>query len=250
MRSLNYAYKLHLPIIYGKFITIINLSGGPSSMSFIAMHRSIFLSLLITNIAQAVDTLTPTNTALFAQGYNTVYTNDPLRIARKSLTFAARNPSLLLLLTKPTFVATLCTLLRQGAKLSAYYPLLDAYDESERIKIFAQQMLVEAKIAIEDGIKALQALLDAGYTVVILMGQDASFNEEFKKAFPILAHERVVIINNFDNYDASIEGYTALKEASGKEYAILLYGNRNHASVDNAEAAGLIIKHYSQAIEA
>lgn len=219
-------------------------------MSFITVVKQTVLSVLLATCGtQAVtQTYTPENTAMFIQAYNVLYVNSNGRIASKIKDFVASNRLLSLkLLCSPSFIYAVVTKLRQGSRLSEYYEIFDIFDESGHIKAFAQKMLTEGKNTITDGVKSTQALIDAGYKVIILTGQDEVQNEEFKKAFPIMAHPSVEIVNS---YNTSVASYKALKNACGKEHAILLYGNRNHTSVDNANEAGLIIKHYSQAIEA
>jgi hypothetical protein len=218
-------------------------------MPFVTTCKKTILGLLVATCGMqaAAHTYTPENTVVFVQGYNVIYVNSKTRIAFKCTVFAASNPSLLKLTFNRAFMSAVLAKLKQGTRLSDYYELFDIFDESGRIKLFARRMTVEGKDAIDDGIKAVQALLDAGYQVVILTGQDEALNVEFKKLFPIMDHPGIEIISSYDNNVAS---YEALKAASGKEHAFLLYGNRNHVSVDNADEAGLIIKHYSQALEA
>lgn len=218
-------------------------------MSFVTILKQTALGLVLATCSAhaSTQTYTPENTAMFIQAYNVLYFNSSARIASKSMAFVASNRLLSLkLLFSPSFIFAVVTKLRQGSRLSEYYEIFDTFDESGRIKAFAQKMLTEGKDAITDGVKSTQAVIDAGYKVIILTGQDEVQNEEFKKAFPIMAHPDVEIVNS---YDTSVASYDALKNACGKEHAILLYGNRNHLSVDNAQKAGLIIKHYSQAIE-
>lgn len=216
-------------------------------MSFVTIVKQTVLGLLLAtcNAQATAPTYTPENTVVFVQGYNVLYINNKPRIILKSTAFAASNPSLLKLMVNKAFMSAIWAKLRKGTRLADFYDIFDIFDASNRIKLFAQKMTIEGKDAIAAGAQAVQALLDAGYQVVILTGQDAALNEEFKNLFPIMAHPGVEIVNS---YDDSVASYDTLKKAYGKEHAFLLHGNRNHVSVDNADKAGLIIKHYSQMI--
>ena len=182
---------------------------------------------------------------VFIQGYNVIYINSKTRIVAKSAAFFASNPSLTKFLFNRSFMSAVRTKWKAKSKLSDYYEIFDKFDESGRIKTFAEKLLVDAKSEIAEGIKATQAYIDAGYKVVILTGQTAEQNAAFKAAFPIMAHEAVEIVNS---YEATAEAYNALREASEKEHAIFIYGNKDHSSVTKAAEAGLIIKHYTDSL--
>lgn len=216
-------------------------------MSYLSISKQCVLSLLlITSTAQtAAPTYTPSNTAVFVQGYNVIYKNDTPKIISKCALFLAKNPSLFALLVNPTFLSAIRNKWKQGSRLAEFYEIFNTYDSSNRILPFAQKLLVEGKSPVHEGIKTVNDLIESDYKVIILTGQDEAQNAEFKKAFPIMAHPNVDVISS---YEPSIEYYSLLKNASGKEHAILLYGNKDHHSVTSAENAGFIIKHFNENI--
>ena len=133
------------------------------------------------------------------QGYNVIYKNNMRRkLLAKSVWFATSNPTLLPLGCNETFISAVRAKWKKKAKLSEYYDIFDTFDTSGRIKAFAQEMLVEGKTDITQGIEAVQALIDTGYTVVILTGHTEAQNAEFKKAFPIMADDAIEVVSNYE----------------------------------------------------
>ena len=75
-------------------------------MSYLSISKQYVLSLLlITSTAHtAAPTYTPSNTAVFVQGYNVIYKNDTPKIISKCALFLAKKPFTVCTFSKSDFL--------------------------------------------------------------------------------------------------------------------------------------------------